>query len=210
MRGRDWSRVGGRFDRQWDRPYGLRLARGRGGDAAWGCCNHLAGREADTTVVTFEFDYLLDPIGPDQAPGASRFAPADAMTPTPGGSNDQPSGAATGVDADAWLIELLTERAPSAATTTDEDMTWLDEPVGAAAVPTALPRPVLDTRVDLPPPAALAGLAALIPGADPRPNRCAPHSGRRWIALCRVSNRRRSSADPSPWPTPSSSSLALT
>jgi hypothetical protein len=123
--------------------------------------------------VTFEFDYLLDPIGPDQAPGASRFVPADAMTPTPGGSNDQPGGAATGVDADAWLIELLTERAPPAPTTTYEDMTWLDEPVGAAAVPTALPRPVLDTRVDLPPPAALAGLAglaALIPGTDPRPS----------------------------------------
>ena len=119
--------------------------------------------------MTFEFDYLLDPIGPDQAPGASRFVPADAMTPTPGGSNDQPCGAATGVDADAWLIELLTERAPPAPTTTYEDMTWLDEPVGAAAVPTALPRPVLDTRVDLPPPAALAGLAglaALIPGTD--------------------------------------------
>jgi hypothetical protein len=25
-----------RFDRQWDRPYGLRLARGRGGDATGG------------------------------------------------------------------------------------------------------------------------------------------------------------------------------
>jgi hypothetical protein len=112
----------------------------------WGCWRHLWEREADTTVVTFEFDYLLDPIGPDQAPGASRFAPADAMTPTPGGSNDRRGGAVTSIDADAWLIELLTER---------------------AANPTGLPMPVLETRVDLPPPAALT---ALITGAAPRPS----------------------------------------
>jgi hypothetical protein len=133
----------------------------------WGCCGHLSEREADTTAVTFEFAYLLDPIGPDQAPGASRFAPADAMTPTPGGSSDRPGDAVTSVDADAWLIELLNERAPSAATTTDEDMTWLDEPVAtAAAAPTALPMPVLETRVDLPPPAALTALTA---GEAPHP-----------------------------------------
>ena len=109
--------------------------------------------------MTFEFEYLLDPIGPDQAPGAPRFAPADAMTPTPGGSSDRPGDAVMGVDADAWLIELLTETSPSAASTTDEDMTWLDEPVAAAAAAanpttTALPMPVLETRVDLPPPTA--------------------------------------------------------
>ncbi|HEY5873913.1 MAG TPA: hypothetical protein VIT64_01375, partial [Ilumatobacteraceae bacterium] len=73
--------------------------------------------------MTFEFEYLLDPIGPDQAPGASRFAPADAKTPTPGGSSDRPGETETGADADAWLIELLAGRAPSAATTADEDMT---------------------------------------------------------------------------------------
>jgi hypothetical protein len=129
----------------------------------WGCCGHLSEREADTTAVTFEFDYLLDPIGPDQAPGASRFAPADAMTPTPGGSRGYPDAAPTTVeaDADAWLIELLAEGAPSAAPTTDEDMTWLDEPAAAAAgAPSALPMPVLETLVDLPPPAALTALTA--------------------------------------------------
>ena len=115
--------------------------------------------------MTFEFEYLLDPIGSDQAPGASRFAPADAISPTPGGSNDRPRDAVMSVDADAWLIELLTERAPSAASTPDEDMTWLDEPVATPAVaanpnPSALPMPAFETRVDLPPPAALIALTA--------------------------------------------------
>jgi hypothetical protein len=128
--------------------------------------------------VTFEFDYLLDPIGPDQAPGASRFAPADAMTPTPGGSSDPSCDAETSADADAWLIELLAGRTPSVATTADEDMTWLDEQVataGAAAstTTTALPMPVFETRVDLPPPIALTALTALaapIAGEAPNPS----------------------------------------
>lgn len=124
--------------------------------------------------MTFEFEYLLDPIGSDQAPGASRFAPADAMTPTPGGSNDRPGGAATSDDADAWLIELLTERAPSAASTTDEDMTWLNQPAAtaaaAASTTTALPMPVLETHVDLPPPAALTALVTLSAGEALNPS----------------------------------------
>ncbi len=129
--------------------------------------------------MTFEFEYLLDPIGPDQAPGASRFAPADAMTPTPGGSSARPGDAAMSLDADAWLIELLTERAPSAASTTEEDMTWLDEPVATAAAAanpttTALPMPVLETRVDLPPPAALITLTAVSAGEALNPSDALP------------------------------------
>ena len=137
----------------------------------WGCWRHLWEREADTTVVTFEFDYLLDPIGPDQAPGASRFAPADAMTPTPAGSNRRPTDRVTSPDADAWLLELLTQPSPPAFPAADEDMTWLDEACGVATTvatttttdPSALPMPVLATRVDLPPPAALTAFAGSAP-----------------------------------------------
>lgn len=166
--------VADRFDRRWDRCHGTRLARRRDADdaARWGCCGHVWEREADTTAVTFEFAYLLDPIGPDQAPGASRFAPADAMTPAPAGSSNRPGEAVASIDADAWLLELLTEQAPSAAATTNEDMTWLDEPAAtavaaAAANLTALPMPVLETRVDLPPPAALIAGEARNPADAP-------------------------------------------
>ncbi|MGD9701835.1 MAG: hypothetical protein AB7Q42_19490 [Acidimicrobiia bacterium] len=148
-------------DLRWDGEHGQRRAqtfdgtgahrRSRGELAVRG-----AGQWPTRTVVTFEFGHLLDPIGPEQAPGASRSAPADAVTPAPAGSNHTRDETATSFDADAWLLDLLTEPGPATAS----DLTMLDELVAVAdpepaagCEPETLPAPMPGTLVsDLPPP----------------------------------------------------------